>query len=59
MAALAEEFDRSEALRGSNSFSRYCASCHGSSGVGDGTVADVLKVKPADLTQMQKKNGDN
>lgn len=35
---------------------RYCGSCHGVEGKGDGTVSRSLKVKPADLTQLQKKN---
>jgi len=35
---------------------RYCGSCHGVEGKGDGTVSRSLKVKPTDLTQLQKKN---
>ena len=35
---------------------RYCGSCHGVEGKGDGTVSRSLKIKPADLTQLQKKN---
>jgi mono/diheme cytochrome c family protein len=35
---------------------RYCGSCHGLDGRGDGTVSRSLKVKPADLTQLKKKN---
>ena len=31
-------------------FGRYCASCHGAGGKGDGPVAAVLRAKPADLT---------
>jgi mono/diheme cytochrome c family protein len=30
----------------------HCASCHGTSGRGDGPVAEFLKVPPADLTQI-------
>lgn len=37
-------------------FLRYCASCHGVEGKGDGTVSRSLKIKPADLTQLQKRN---
>ncbi len=33
-------------------FRTHCASCHGTSGRGDGPVADVLKIPPADLTQI-------
>ena len=35
---------------------RYCGTCHGVEGKGDGTVSRSLNVKPADLTQLQKKN---
>lgn len=35
---------------------RYCGSCHGLEGKGDGTVSRSLKIKPADLTQLKKKN---
>lgn len=31
-------------------FQRYCASCHGATGKGDGPLAKVLVPKPADLT---------
>jgi mono/diheme cytochrome c family protein len=37
-------------------FLRYCASCHGAEGKGNGTVSRSLKIKPADLTQLKKKN---
>jgi mono/diheme cytochrome c family protein len=36
---------------------RYCSSCHGYSGKGDGAVAGWLTSKPADLTQLAKKAG--
>ena len=35
----------------------FCASCHGERGTGDGTVASVLRVRPADLTLISSKNG--
>ena len=34
-----------------------CASCHGNDAKGDGPIADQLKIRPADLTQLAKKNG--
>jgi mono/diheme cytochrome c family protein len=37
-------------------FLRYCASCHDAEGKGNGTVSRSLKIKPADLTQLKKKN---
>ncbi len=34
-----------------------CASCHGNDAKGDGPIADQLKIPPANLTQLAKKNG--
>lgn len=42
--------------QGKEAFVRYCSSCHGIEGRGDGTVSRSLKIKPADLTELQKKN---
>ena len=42
---------------GKAAFMQYCASCHGPAAKGDGPIADTLKTKPADLTQISKKNG--
>ena len=41
---------------GSALFTTYCASCHGQSGRGNGSVAIFLKVPPADLTQIATRN---
>lgn len=38
-------------------FEAYCASCHGTSGKGDGPAVGALKSAPADLTVLSKKNG--
>lgn len=38
--------------RGKALYGQYCGSCHGPGGTGDGVVAESLKVKPADLTQI-------
>jgi mono/diheme cytochrome c family protein len=38
-------------------FRRYCAQCHGMSGIGDGPVASALKKKPANLTLLSANNG--
>ncbi|MGH1405761.1 MAG: c-type cytochrome [Rhodomicrobiaceae bacterium] len=43
--------------QGKENYRRYCASCHGTTGLGDGPVADSLKQKPADLTQLSKRAG--
>ena len=42
---------------GEESYTTYCASCHGREGKGDGPVSLVLTVKPADLTVLAAKNG--
>jgi len=36
---------------------RYCASCHGREGRGDGPVAPALGEKPGDLTQISAEHG--
>ncbi len=38
--------------KGRVSYRLYCRSCHGDSGKGDGSVADLLEVRPADLTKI-------
>jgi mono/diheme cytochrome c family protein len=38
-------------------FVSYCATCHGTSGHGDGPVGEDLRVRPADLTQLANRNG--
>ena len=37
-------------------YQQYCAGCHGATAKGDGPLASQLKVTPADLTQISKKN---
>lgn len=42
---------------GAQLYQRYCASCHGMSGVGNGPSASIFKRPPPDLTQMALRNG--
>jgi mono/diheme cytochrome c family protein len=42
---------------GDELFKEYCAVCHGTGGKGDGPAAEALKKRPADLTQLSRKNG--
>lgn len=54
--------DASEMAEGNAAFGRatyrvYCASCHGTSGQGDGSVAEHLRVAPSDLTRIAERNG--
>lgn len=43
--------------RGFTIFHRYCRSCHGKEGEGDGHVAQYLKVAPTNLTRLTADNG--
>jgi mono/diheme cytochrome c family protein len=42
---------------GKREFLNKCAACHGESARGDGAVAGSLRVPPADLTTLSKRNG--
>jgi mono/diheme cytochrome c family protein len=41
---------------GDSLYRTYCASCHGPAATGDGPVAPFLKVHPANLAQIAKRN---
>jgi len=41
---------------GREMYLKYCASCHGNQGKGDGPVSRDLKVKVPDLTLLRSKN---
>src|SRR5262245_53649869 len=43
--------------QGKQLYMKYCASCHGNDGKGDGSVGTMLNPKASDLTQIAKKNG--
>lgn len=42
---------------GAEVFRTYCATCHGPTGRGDGPLADSMRRKPANLTEIAAKNG--
>lgn len=42
---------------GRNDFMALCTDCHGPAGKGDGTLAEGLSRKPADVTTIAAKNG--
>jgi mono/diheme cytochrome c family protein len=42
---------------GAQLFQRFCASCHGKAGEGDGPVASSLKTMVPDLTRISKRRG--
>ena len=39
-------------------YTAYCAVCHGRDGKGNGPAAEALKVPPADLTILARRNGN-
>jgi len=43
-------------IDGKTMFHEYCAVCHGDEAKGNGPAADALKKRPADLTQIARKN---
>jgi mono/diheme cytochrome c family protein len=49
--------DAAAAASGRFMFRVYCATCHGVEARGDGDLASELKVKPANLTEIAKRNG--
>jgi mono/diheme cytochrome c family protein len=42
---------------GTDLYVRYCASCHGLRGEGDGPVAPFFKLQPPDLTRIARRHG--
>jgi mono/diheme cytochrome c family protein len=44
------------AASGPSMFRAYCAVCHGANAEGGGPAASALKKRPADLTQLSRKN---
>lgn len=45
-----------QAYSGTADYQVYCSSCHGAQARGDGAIAPSLNKRPADLTQLTKKN---
>jgi mono/diheme cytochrome c family protein len=43
-------------VSGSYTYRTYCASCHGTTGKGDGPLAESLRFHPPDLTLLAKNN---
>ncbi|MEZ5285361.1 MAG: cytochrome c [Vicinamibacterales bacterium] len=49
--------ERQARTAGRDLFVEHCASCHGTSGRGDGPAADALRRRPSDLTTFSRANG--
>ena len=47
-----------EQYSGEETFQRFCASCHGETGRGDGPVAAGLKISVPDLTLLAQRRGN-
>lgn len=47
-----------EEYSGEETFHRFCASCHGASGRGDGPVAAGLPIAVPDLTLLEQRQGE-
>jgi len=45
------------AYNGAQLYKRFCASCHGAGGLGDGSVAPSLKIMVPDLTRLARRHG--
>ena len=48
--------DEAADLSGKALFQKFCASCHGDGGKGDGPVAAYMRTPVPDLTQISKRN---
>lgn len=44
-------------IEGKDTYAAYCASCHGTTGTGNGPAAPALKVAPTDLTRLAALGG--
>lgn len=49
--------DQDSAAYGRVTYRVYCQNCHGNDAKGNGHLASLMKVQPADLTQISKKHG--
>jgi mono/diheme cytochrome c family protein len=54
--AAAAPFSDAAMQNARHDYEKYCASCHGSEGRGDGPVAQAMKAMPADITLLSTNN---
>lgn len=57
-AAAAVPAEELSSYTGAQLYARFCASCHGLDGRGEGPVAPALKVAVPDLTRLIRREGD-
>lgn len=55
--AQTEPVQMKQTTTGAEVFRTYCATCHGTSARGDGPLAASMSRKPANLTEIAKRNG--
>ncbi len=51
-SAQSDEPLQDRTVLGALSYRIHCLNCHGSSGTGDGPMAELLKIVPSDLTRL-------
>ncbi len=56
VAIVPASSDDAQKFQGKYEFQTHCATCHGLQGTGNGPMADALKTKPSNLTQLSKNN---
>jgi hypothetical protein len=47
---------RTSVTDGKQMYGKYCATCHGATGIGNGSAAPALKTPPANLTMLTSNN---
>ena len=57
VAASAQDQPMKQTTTGGEVYRMYCASCHGPSARGDGPLAATMNRKPANLTEIARRNG--
>ena len=61
MASAQEDEKASQTVKvfkGKVTYRIYCSNCHGETGQGDGNLAELLSVKPSDLTAIARSKFD-
>lgn len=56
-APAAGQEEMKQSVPGGEVYRTYCASCHGTAARGDGPLASAMNRKPANLTEIAKRNG--
>lgn len=56
LSACMPQGHATEGTTAAEDYAAYCSGCHGAGGKGDGEMAGDLAKKPADLTQLARRN---